>query len=118
MEAKIRRIRALAVLLDSQFRLPGTQMRFGWDGIIGLLPFGDLLTAVPGLYLLFEARRAGVRKRALAKMLWNLTVDTLVGLIPILGDIFDFAFKANLKNANILIEELERQQTRVRSAAG
>lgn len=57
-EAALRRVRRVAMLLDSAFTLPGTRLRFGWDGLLGLIPGADLLTAVPAFYILFEARRA------------------------------------------------------------
>jgi len=95
------RIKLLANLLDSQFRLPGTNFRFGWDGLIGLLPGADLLTTLPALYILFEARRAKMPRHLLLAMLGNILLDFIIGLVPLVGDLFDFAFKANLRNARL-----------------
>lgn len=108
----IERIEYLARLLDSQFALPGTNFRFGADGLIGLIPgIGDTVSGLLSAYIIGEAARAGVRKRALARMTWNTLVDTILGAIPLVGDIFDFAFKANRKNAQIALAELRRQPT-------
>ena len=95
------RIELLAKLLDSQFRLPGTNFRFGWDGLIGILPGADLLTTLPALYIIFEARRAKMPSRILLAMVGNILLDGIIGLIPLVGDLFDFAFKANLRNARL-----------------
>jgi hypothetical protein len=104
----IERIERLARLLDSEFRVPGTDFRFGLDGMLGLLPVvGDAVTGLLSTYLIAEAARVGARKHVLFRMGWNVAVDAFLGSIPILGDIFDFGFKANRRNANIAIRELE-----------
>tara|TARA_B100001123_G_scaffold141977_2_gene164887 strand:- start:1817 stop:2233 length:417 start_codon:yes stop_codon:yes gene_type:complete len=106
---RIKRIEYLADLLDSRFTLPGTGIRFGLDGLIGLIPgIGDTVSGALSAYIISEAARAGVRKRALVHMAWNAGVDWILGSIPLLGDIFDVAFKANRKNAEIAIRELHR----------
>jgi len=102
------RVRLVAKLLDSRFEVPGTRRRFGWDGLIGLLPGADLLTALPALYILFEARRLKMPPRILLGMAGNILIDMLAGLVPVLGDVFDFAFKANLRNAILFERGLER----------
>lgn len=101
------RVELLAKLLDSQFRLPGTNFRFGWDGLIGLLPGADLLTTLPALYIIFEARRAKMPRRILLAMLGNILLDGIIGLIPLVGDLFDFAFKSNLRNARLFQKEID-----------
>lgn len=106
--ADLARIDRIANMLDSQFRVPGTGLRFGWDGILGLVPgFGDVVTLGPGAFLIYEAHRMGARRRILARMALNTGVDFVVGAIPVVGDIFDFAFKANRKNAVLLRREIE-----------
>ncbi len=96
----LRRIEKLAHLFDAQFSLPGTKIRFGWDGLIGLLPgVGDTLTLLPQLYLIFEALRLKLGAATILKMLLNVLIDWLIGTIPVVGDIFDVAFKSNLRNA-------------------
>ncbi len=97
--------RRLSVLLDSAIQIPGTELRIGLDPILGaLLPeLGDALTAVLSLALLGVAFRQRVPKRVLARMLINIAIDALLGAVPLVGDLFDFAFKANEKNL-LLIE--------------
>jgi uncharacterized protein DUF4112 len=96
--------RRLSVLLDSAIRIPGTDIRIGLDPILGaLLPeLGDALTAVLSLALLGVAFRERVPKLVLARMLINVGLDALLGAIPVLGDAFDFAFKANEKNLQLI----------------
>ena len=105
--AALRRVRRLADLLDTRFRIPGLPSRFGLDGLMGLLPFaGDSASLLLSLYIFVEARRAGVRKRALLRMAANIAIDFLVGLVPLVGDIFDIAWKANRRNADIMQVDL------------
>lgn len=104
------RVAKLSDLLDTRFRLPIVGYRFGLDSVIGLIPgVGDLTTATMSLYLIAEAARAGARKRMIARMLYNVGVDTILGAVPVVGDLFDFAFKANLRNANLLRDHLDRR---------
>jgi hypothetical protein len=110
------RVRTLARLLDTQFEVAG--YRFGLDGIIGLVPgVGDTLTALIGLYPLHVARKHGVGRLTLARMAGNLATDWLIGAIPLVGDVFDFAYKANTRNLKLLIDALEkvnREETKAR----
>jgi len=96
--------RRLSVLLDSALRIPGTELRIGLDPILGaLLPeLGDALTGVLSLSLLLVAFRQRVPKLVLARMLLNIALDALLGAIPLVGDAFDFAFKANEKNLQLI----------------
>jgi hypothetical protein len=104
-EAK--RIYALARLLDDRFRLPGTNLRFGFDSLIGLIPgVGDVATSAVSLYLIHEARRLGVPKWMLLRMLAHTGIDFALGAVPLVGDLFDFGYKSNLKNARLLDEHL------------
>lgn len=104
---RLRRVRLLARLLDDAFKIPGTKFRVGWDGIIGLAPgIGDLLTMGVSLYLIYEAYRLGASRRTLAAMGTNVAIDTLVGAIPAIGDVFDVAWKANRKNVQLLERHL------------
>lgn len=97
----------LATLLDSQFAIPGTNIRFGLDGLLGLIPgIGDTIALGLALVIVAEAVSRGVRKGVIAHMLFNVGLDWLVGLIPLLGDVFDVAFKANLRNLRLLENEL------------
>ena len=96
--------RRLSVLLDSAIRIPGTDLRIGLDPILGaLLPeLGDALTAVLSLALLGVAFRQRVPKLVLARMLINIAIDAIFGAIPLIGDLFDFAFKSNEKNLALI----------------
>ncbi|MDZ7826915.1 MAG: DUF4112 domain-containing protein [Gammaproteobacteria bacterium] len=102
----------LAGLMDSSVRLPGG-FRVGVDGLIGLIPgIGDLAAAGTSFYIIALAARAGVPRRGLARMALNVAVDAGIGAIPVLGDLFDFAFKANLRNARLMDKYLDRSATR------
>ncbi|MBO1519106.1 DUF4112 domain-containing protein [Oceanisphaera sp. DM8] len=97
-----RRIERLAWLLDAGIRLPGG-FRIGLDGIIGLIPgIGDLVGAVLSSYIVVEAARLKVPLRIRARMVLNILIELVVGVLPIAGDLFDFAFKANLRNVGLL----------------
>lgn len=109
--ARLNRINKLAELLDARFSIPGTPIRFGWDGIIGLIPgVGDTVTLLPQLYLLYEALRAKVGLSTLLKMALNVAIDWLVGTIPVVGDVFDVAWKSNLRNAKLVAEAIRKKQ--------
>ncbi|MGO4998571.1 DUF4112 domain-containing protein [Oceanisphaera sp. W20_SRM_FM3] len=96
------RLERLAWLLDSSIRLPGGY-RVGLDGVIGLIPgIGDLIGAGLSSYIVVEAARLKVPLRVLARMGLNVLIEFVVGIVPIFGDIFDFAFKANLRNVRLL----------------
>ncbi len=96
-------LRALEILLDEAFRIPGTSFRFGIDGIIGLVPgLGDVLAGLLSLVIPVAAWMRGVPYVTLVRMGWNLGIGVLVGSIPILGDIFDIAWKANRRNYRLL----------------
>lgn len=97
----------LAELLDSKFQIPNTNIRFGIDPILGLIPgAGDWLGGVISLYFLVLAAMKGGKGSVLGRMFINILLDILVGSIPILGELFDVYWKANLRNAKLL-EELQ-----------
>lgn len=107
---KAERLDRLAHWLDDRFEIPGTGIRFGLDGLIGLLPIvGDTATNLVSLYLVLEARRLNASAWTILRMLFNVLIDWLVGLIPLVGDIFDIGFKANRRNIAILKRELDKQ---------
>lgn len=100
---RLRHARRWAYLLDAAFRIPGTQRRFGLDPLLGLVPgAGDALGAGMAGYLLWLAARAGAPPPVLVRMFGNLAIDALVGAVPLLGDLFDAGWKANLRNLRIL----------------
>ena len=101
----LREIEFLAKLMDSRFRVPGTDIRFGLDAIIGLIPVaGDLSTLAVSGYMLLILARNGASGFLLARMVLNVLIDTVVGMIPFLGDLFDVAFKANMRNLRLMQE--------------
>lgn len=115
---ELRELDRLATWLDTRFRLPGTNVRFGLDALFGLVPgIGDALVALPGIYILVRAHRIGVPRRLLIRMISNLGIDWLVGTVPVLGDIFDVAFKANRRNVDLLKRHFETEASR-RSSSG
>jgi len=104
------RLEALSRLLDNAFVLPGTKIRFGVDGLIGLVPgIGDLISAGLSGYLVWEARRLGLPRRKIARMIANVAFDAAIGVVPVLGDAADIMFKANRRNMRIIREHLERE---------
>jgi len=89
--------------MDEAVRIPGTRFRVGLDGLAGLVPgVGDALTAAVSGYALLAAARTGAPKSVIARMAGNILLDTLVGAVPVLGDVFDLAFKANRRNLHLL----------------
>ncbi len=98
--------------MDSSIRLPGG-FRIGVDGLIGLVPVvGDLATAGAACYIIAQAARAGVPTRVLTRMVLNVGLDAVIGTVPLVGDVFDFAFKANLRNARLMDAYLDRSEPR------
>ncbi len=106
---ELRRFRAIATALDARWRLPGTSLRFGWDTVIGLLPgLGDGIAGAIGGYGLYAGWRLGAPLVILARMLLNLALETVIGTVPIAGDLFDLGFKGNLRNLRLLEQWHER----------
>lgn len=96
-------LRRYAVLLDSQFRVPGTNIRFGLDAIIGLIPgLGDLSTPIFAALLLIQGVRMRLPLVVQARMVLNAAIDMALGFVPLLGDLADVGFKANLRNLALL----------------
>ncbi len=111
--AHLQRIRKLAVWLDAAYRIPGTNYRIGWDTLIGLIPgAGDAASGIAAAAIVAYGMRLGVRKRTIARMLANVGLDLTVGSIPLLGDIFDTTFKANLRNVSLIEKELAQRSTK------
>ena len=108
--ARLARLRMIARLMDSSIGLPGTRFRFGLDSLFGLAPVvGDAAGALVALYIVWEARRLGAPAELVARMMGNVAVDTLSGSIPLVGDLFDAAFKSNTRNIALLEEWLNRR---------
>jgi hypothetical protein len=109
-EQRLARLDALAKLLDVAFILPGTNIRYGIDGLIGLVPVvGDLITTAISLWVVREARALGAPWHVTARMLGNVALDGVVGLVPIAGDAFDVMFRANIRNMRLLRRWMDKQ---------
>jgi hypothetical protein len=109
-EQRLARLDALAKLLDVAFILPGTNIRYGIDGIIGLIPvIGDIITTAISLWLVREARALGAPWHVTARMLGNVALDGVVGMVPLVGDAFDVMFRANIRNVRLLRRWLDKQ---------
>jgi len=93
----------LSEYLDGLFQIPGTRWRFGLDAVIGLIPnFGDTLTTLVSFYILIAGVRYGVPKITLLRMAMNVAIDYVIGAIPLIGDVFDFFWKSNKRNIDLI----------------
>ncbi|KOX93756.1 hypothetical protein AMS69_07490 [Haloarcula rubripromontorii] len=109
--AALGRIRTVAHILDESVRIPGTRFRVGLDPILGLLPIaGDVAMALCSLYIVAEAVRLGVPKRTVVRLLANIAVDATVGSVPVVGDLFDAYWKANVRNAELVAAAVAERQ--------
>jgi hypothetical protein len=109
-EQRLARLDAVAKLLDIAFVLPGTRIRYGIDGIIGLIPVvGDIIATALSLWLVREARALGAPWHVTARMLGNVAVQGVVGTVPVAGDAFDVLFRANMRNVRLLRRWMDRQ---------
>ncbi|MBV7380804.1 DUF4112 domain-containing protein [Maritimibacter dapengensis] len=107
------RVERVASWLDTRYVIPGTQVRFGLDSLIGLIPgVGDTAMLLPSLWIMAVAYKHGVPKRTIAQMGWNAGVDYVVGSIPLLGDLFDLFYKSHRKNAALLRDALGQRTPR------
>jgi hypothetical protein len=98
----------IAALLDDMFRIPGTQIRFGLDALIGWVPgIGDALAGIASFFIVFAAWRRGVQAVTLVRMIANVFLETTVGAIPVAGDVFHIFWKANRRNYRLLLREKE-----------
>lgn len=107
--AALARLEALAKVMDSAFKIPGTEVRMGFDALLGLVPVvGDAIAGAISSYLIWEANKLGVPKLVLGRMVANTAIDTALGSIPFVGDMFDVAYRANSKNVALLRRHLEK----------
>ena len=112
---RLARLEALANLLDTAVLIPGTNVRFGLDALIGLVPgIGDIVTTGLSLYIVSEARALGAPRHLILRMLGNVALDSVVGAVPIAGDVFDVMWRANRRNMALLRSWLEKSERRER----
>ena len=117
LEADLEKVRQLARLLDAQFEIGGVKV--GWDSIIGLVPVvGDVVTAAIATYPILIARKHNLPKHVIVRMSANVALDWAVGAVPVVGDLFDVAFKGNLRNLAILERAVEKVRERERRGGG
>jgi len=103
-------LQQLSDIMDRAFVIPGTNIRFGVDSILGLIPvIGDTLSVAVSGYIYSFAKKAGVPWYHRMRMIWNIFIDWFIGLIPFLGDLFDVGFKANSKNVRIILAHVEKE---------
>ena len=107
---RIARLDWLAMLLDTALVIPGTNVRFGLDALIGLFPgIGDAITTAVSLFIVHEAYQLGAPGHLIARMLGNVAIDGLFGSAPVVGDAFDVLWRANVRNVGLLREWLTRE---------
>ncbi len=108
ISSKLKWVERVSYLMDEQFRLPGTKFRFGLDPIINLIPVaGDLGGFAVSTVLLLTMAKHGVSRKVLVMMTLNIILDSTIGAIPVLGHIFDFAYKSNSRNIKLLKEHYD-----------
>ncbi|MFL5262554.1 MAG: DUF4112 domain-containing protein [Anaeromyxobacteraceae bacterium] len=108
-DPRLRGARLLATLLDGALGVPGTRLRFGLDPLLGLVPgIGDALGALASSYLVLVAVKLGAPASVVGRLVLNIAVDTVVGAVPFLGDLFDFGFRSNARNLALLEDWLDR----------
>ncbi len=113
------RVEALEALLEGVFVIPGINRRVGLDAIVGLVPVaGDAITAAMGLYLVWEARNLGMPKWKLWRMAGHVGVDTLLGAVPFVGDLFDLLYRSNTRNLKIIKRHLDKHHPATRTLEG
>jgi len=111
LDEKLVRLRQLSKNLDESFTIPGTNIKFGMDALLGLVPGGgDLVSGIFSLYMLRAAIKMKLPKRAIFSMLVNILLDTTIGIIPVAGDIFDIFWKSNKRNLKIIEKHLANRR--------
>jgi hypothetical protein len=103
LRARLEKLRSLQFLLDNRYRVPGTNIRFGWDALVGLIPgAGDLVTALFAGGLIVQAHQMGVPRVIQLRMVINVLIDIFIGVVPLFGDVVDVFWKSNARNFALL----------------
>jgi hypothetical protein len=111
LEARYRRLRHVAVLMDGLMRVPGTRFRFGLNSLIGLPPAaGDAMLAAISLWIVWQGSKLGLPREKIVRMLGNVAIEAALGSVPVVGDLFDVVWKANLRNLAIIDKHLEHRK--------
>lgn len=111
-EQRLQRLEQVTQWLDTAYRIPVIGYPIGWDTILGFIPgVGDFATGALALWIIREARELGVSKMTLARMLANTGMDTVLGTVPLFGDLFDATFKSNVRNLKLLKSDLAGRKT-------
>lgn len=106
---KLQQVRKFAHLLDSAFAVPGTKIRVGLDPVLGVVPgLGDGLSTLMSCYMIYLAHQWEMPRHVIYRMFGNILIDLLLGLVPVLGDIFDVFWKSNLRNLELLEDAWHR----------
>jgi len=110
------RVEKMEKVLERAFVIPGINQPIGLDSIVGLIPvIGDIVTAIMGAYIVWEARNLGMSKMQLTRMAANIGIDTALGAIPIAGDLFDFLWRSNSRNLKIVKKHLDKHHPGTRT---
>ncbi len=113
------RVEAMEKVLERAFIVPGINKPIGLDSLVGLIPVvGDIVTAVMGAYIVWEARNLGMSKWQLTRMATNVGIDTALGAIPLAGDVFDFLWRSNTRNLRIIRKHLDKHHPGTRTLEG
>jgi len=113
------RVERMERLLERAFVVPGMRREVGLDAIVGLVPVaGDVVSALLGLYIVWEARNLGMSKFKLARMIGNVAFDAAVGAVPVAGDVFDFLFRSNSRNLKMILRHLDKHHPETRVIEG
>ena len=119
LDADMQRVENIARLMDSAVRIPVIGYRVGLDGILGLIPgVGDVATLLPAAYIIYLGQRMGAPRRVLLQMGANVAADTLIGTIPLIGDLFDFVYKSNRRNVEVLRRHVDLRRAEAAAKAG
>jgi len=113
------RVEAMELLLERSFRVPGLNMPIGLDALVGLIPvLGDVVTTALGAYMVWEARNLNMPRWKLARMGGNVAFDTVLGLVPLVGDAADFLYRSNTRNLRIIKKHLDKHHPETRIIEG
>ncbi len=116
LDTELAKLKTIARRLDALFRIPGTRLTVGIDNLLGFIPvIGDAAALAPALWLVWRAQQLGATPGALIVMLGNLAIDLVVGSVPLIGDLFDIAYNANIRNMRLLEANLNKRTTRARA---